>query len=206
LHPSYLVGAFPEWLNADTGGSPAVIVWAELSPDANTEDASRLMQFDLNCLTSFFACRERDLMPAVWAQSVEDARQSPKALTCTPELSKRVAQLSDAIAVVRPRTVELTPPPSNGRSPQIRDLEIINVIKKPEKYAPQLTNVHVDKPEMMTTADTGSPLRAGQEYVFLLQVHNTPEIGWIALYPCGALSLNDASLAMAREAASNGAD
>lgn len=206
LHPSYLVGAFPEWLNADTGGSPAVIVWTELSPDANTEDVSRLMQFDLNCLTSFLACRERDLMPAVWAQSVEDARQSRKALTCTPELSKGVAQLSDAIAVVRPRTVELTPPSSNGRSPQLRDLEIINVIKKPEKYAPQLTNVHVDQPEMMTTADTGSPLRAGQEYVFLLQVHNTPEIGWIALYPCGALSLNDANLAMAREATSNGAD
>ena len=104
------------------------------------------------------------------------------------------------------RTLELTPPSPNGRSPQLRDLEIINVIKKPEKYAPQLTNVDVDKPEMMTTADTKSPLRAGQEYVFLLQVHNTPEIGWIALYPCGALSLNDASLAMVREAATNGGD
>jgi len=116
------------------------------------------------------------------------------------------AQLADAIAIVRPRTVELSPRPSNGRSPQLREVEIINVIKKPAKYAPQLTNVHADKPEMMTTADTWSPLRAGQEYVFFLQVHNTPEIGWIALYPCGALSLNDASLAMAREAATNGAD
>jgi hypothetical protein len=141
-------------------------------------------------------------MPAVWAQTVEDTRRSPKILACTAEVSKRVAQLADAIAIVRPRTVELSPRPSNGRSPQLRDLEIINVIKKPEKRAPQLTNVHVDKPEMMTTADTGSPLRAGQEYVFLLQVQNS----WIALYPCGALSLNDASLAMARKAASDGAD
>jgi hypothetical protein len=202
LHPNYLVGAFPEWLNADTGGSPAVIVWAELSPNANTMDVSRLMQFDLSCLTRFLSCRERDLMPA-WAQSVEDIRQSPKVVICTPEVSKRVAQLADAIAVVRPRTVELSRPPSNGRSPQLRNLEIIDVIKKPEKYTAQLTNVHVDKPEMMTTADTGSPLRAGREYVFLLQVHNTPEIGWIALYPCGALSFNDASLAMVREAATN---
>lgn len=206
LHPNYVVGAFPEWLNADTGGSPAVIVWAELSPDATPADVSRLMQFDLSCLTRLLSCRERDLMPAVWAQSVEDIRQSPKVVTCTPEVSKRVAQLADAIAVVRPKTVELSPPPSNSRSPQLRDLEIINMIKKPEKYAPQLTNVHVDKPEMMTTADTGSPLRAGQGYVFLLQVHNTPEIAWIALYPCGALSLNDASLAMVREAATNGAE
>ena len=83
--------------------------------------------------------------------------------------------------------------------------EIINVIKKPDKWAPRLRSIQIDKPEMMTTADTGSPLRAGQEYLFLLQVHNTPEAGWIELYPCGALSLNDASLAMAR-AASSGAD
>jgi hypothetical protein len=206
LHPNYLVGALREWLNADTGGNPAVIVWAELSPDANTLEVSRLMQFDLSCLTRFLSCRERDLMPAVWAQSVEDSRQSPKILTCTPEVSKRAAQLADAIAVVRPRTVELSAPLFNGRSPQLRHLEIINVTKKPEKHAPQLANVDVDKPEMMTTADTKSPLRAGQEYVFLLQVHNTPEIGWIALYPCGALSLNDANLAMVREAAANEAD
>ena len=206
LHPSYVVGAFAERLNADTGGSPAVIVWAELSPNANPADVSRLMDFDLSCLTRLLSCRERDLMPAVWAQSVEDVRQSPKVLACTPELSKRVARLADAIAIVRPRTVELSPPPANRRSPQLRDLEIINVIKKPEKYAPQLTSVQIDKPEMMTTADTGSPLRAGQEYVFLVQVHNTPETGWIALYPCGALSLNDASLAMVREAATSGAD
>jgi hypothetical protein len=56
---------------------------------------------------------------------------------------------------------------------------------------------------MMTTSDTMSPLRADQEYVFLLQVHYTPETGWIALYPCGALSLNEDSLAMVREAAAN---
>jgi len=206
LHPSYLVGAFPEWENADTGGNPTVIVWTELFPDANTEDVSRLMQFDLSCLTSFLSCRASDLMPAAWAQSVEDARQSPKALSCTPEVSKRVAQLADAVAVVRPRTVELSPPRYKGGSPRLRELEIINVIKQPEKHAPQLTTVYVDKPEMMTTADNGSPLRAGQEYVFLLQVHNTPQIGWIALYPCGALRLNDANLAMVREAATNRGD
>jgi hypothetical protein len=199
LHPNYLVGAFPEWLNADTGGSPAAIIWVEFSRDANPADVSRLMQFDLSCLTRLVTCRDRDLMPAVWAQSVEDIRQSPKLLTCTPELSRRVAQLADAIAVVRPRTVELSPPPYNGRSPQLRDLEIINVIKKPEGYSPQLANVDVDKSEIMTTADTNSPLRGGQEYVFLLQVHNTPDMGWIALYPCGALGLNHASLAMVRE-------
>lgn len=206
LHPTYLVGAFPEFLNADTGGNPAVIIWVELSPAAKTLDVSRLMQFDLSCLTRFLACRERDLMPAVWAQTIEDMRQSSRTVACTPEVSMRAAHLADAIAIVRPRTVESTYPRFNGGSTQIRDLEIIKVIKQPEKYAPQLTKVYVDKPEMMTTANTLFPLRAQQEYIFLLQVHNTPEISWIALYPCGALTLNDANLVMATEAATNGAD
>jgi hypothetical protein len=207
LHPNYLVGAFPEWLNADTGGSPAVIIWAELSPDANTMDVSRLMQFDLSCLTRFRSCKERDLMPTVWGQSLEDIRESPKVLTCTQEVSKRVAQLADVIAVVRPKTVDLGYPRYRGRSPQLRDLEIVNVIRKPE-YPRQLTrlDVDVDRPEMMTTADTGSPIRAKQEYVFLLQDHSTPNTGWIALYPCGALSFSDANLAMVREAAANDAE
>lgn len=206
LHPDYLVGAFPEWLNADTGGNPAVIIWAELSPTASALEVSRLMQFDLSCLTRFLSCRERDLMPAVWAQSVEDIRQSPNIVACTPEVSKRVAQLADAIAIIRPKTLEFSLPPSYGQPPQLRELEIIKVIKKPDKHSPQLTNVHVDKPEMMTTADSGSPLRAGQEYVFFIQVHNTPETAWMALYPCGALSLSEATLETARLAAANGAD
>jgi hypothetical protein len=86
LHPNYLVGALHQLLNADTGGSPGVIVWAEFSPDANTQDVSRLMQFDLSCLTRLLSCTERDLMPTVWAQSIEDIRLSPRVLTCTPEL------------------------------------------------------------------------------------------------------------------------
>jgi hypothetical protein len=59
---------------------------------------------------------------------------------------------------------------------------------------------------MMTTADTGSPIRASQQYVFLLQIRSDPNIAWFALYPCGALSFNDANLAMVREATANGVD
>jgi hypothetical protein len=42
--------------------------------------------------------------------------------------------------------------------------------------------------------------------MFLLQIRNDPNIAWFALYPCGALSFNDANLAMVRHAAANGAD
>jgi len=110
LHPNYLVGTFPELFNADTGGSPTVVIWAEFSPDANTGDVSRLMQFDLSCLTRLRSCKERDLMPTVWAQSAEDIRESPKSLTCTPELSKYVAQLADVV------TVSYSRPPKNSRT------------------------------------------------------------------------------------------
>jgi cell division protein FtsL len=122
LHPTYLVGTFPALFNADTGGSPSVVIWAEFSQDASSADISRLMQFDLSCLTRLISCRNRDLMPTVWGQSVVDVRESPKGLACTPELSKEVAQIADVIAVVRPKTVELDPPPYNGRTPRLRDL------------------------------------------------------------------------------------
>jgi hypothetical protein len=123
------------------------------------------------------------------------------------ELAKRVAQLADVIAVVRPRTVELSPPPYNGRPTQLRNLEVVSVIRNPE-YSQDLAslNVDVNRPEMMTTADTGSPIRASQEYVFLLQRRSNPNISWFALYPCGILTENQANLAMVREAAPNGAD
>jgi hypothetical protein len=143
-------------------------------------------------------------MPTVWAQSVEDIRESPKTLTCTPELSRRVAHLSDVIAIDWPKTVELRSPRYPDRSTQLPDLEIVSVIKKP-KYPQRLprsyVDVDVESPEMMITADAGSTMRPGQEYVFLLQFRNDPNIGWIALYPCGTLNVNDANLAMAREAA-----
>ena len=196
--------SWPRRIFAEPGRTPALIVLALLvimrALDPAVVQSLRLRGFDF---LEELVPREYQPLP-IEIVAIDD--KSLAQYGQWPWSRARVAQLADAIAIILPRTVELSPRPSNGRSTQLRELEIINVIKKPGEYAPQLTNVHVDKPEMMTAADTGSPLRAGQEYVFLLQVHSTPDIGWIALYPCGAPSLNDASLAMAREAASNGAD
>jgi hypothetical protein len=199
LHPDYLVGTFPAVLNADTGGSPSVIIWAELSRDASTADVSRLMQFDLSCLTRLRSCKERDLMPNVWAQTVEDARESPKSLTCTPELLRRVMQLADVIAIVRPKTVELTSPRYEGLPSILPHAEIVSVIKK-SRYSRLsnglAVNVGAYSPNVTTTADTGAPIRADQQYLFLLQ----DNYGGIALYPCGVLTVNDANLSTVREA------
>ena len=202
LHPGYLVGTFPALLNADTGGSPSVVIWAELSPDANAADISRLMQFDLSCLTRLRSCKERDLMPTVWAQTVEDTRESPKSLTCTPELLRRVAQLADVIAIVRPKTIELSSPRYEGLPPQLPHAEIVSTIKK-SRYSRLneglAVNVGVYSPNVMTTADEGSPIQTDQQYLFLLQ----DNYSGIALYPCGILTVHDANLAMVREAAAS---
>lgn len=205
LHPDYLVGTFPAVLNADTGGSPSVIIWTELSPDASAADMSRLMQFDLSCLTRLRSCKERDLMPTVWAQTVEDTRESPKSLTCTPELLRHVTQLADVIAIVRPKTIDLSSPRYEGLPSLLPHAEIVSVIKK-SRYSRLnnglAVNVGVYGPNVTTTADTGAPIRASQQYLFLLQ----DNYGGIALYPCGVLTFNDANLAMVRNTAGNGAD
>jgi hypothetical protein len=204
LHPSYLVGTFAAMLNVDTfQASPAAAIWAEFSPGANAADVSRLMQFDLSCLTRLRSCRDRDLMPTVWAQSVEDSRETPKSLTCTPELSRRVAQLADVIVLARPETIALRQSSGEGWPPELPNLGIVSVIKKP-KHPRQLgrLDVGVESPQI-TTADTRSPVRAGQQYLFLLQVHDYRTSGWIALYPCGILTVNASNLAMVREAASS---
>lgn len=205
LHPGYLVGTFPALLNADTGGSPSVIIWAELSPDANAADISRLMQFDLSCLTRLRSCKERDLMPTVWAQTVEDGRESPKSLTCTPELLRHLAQLADVIAVVRPKTIELSSPRYEGLPSLLPQAEIVSLIKK-SRYSRLnnglAVNVGVYSPNVTTTADTGAPIRASQQYLFLLQ----DNYSGIALYPCGVLSVTDANLSTVQEAAAEGAE
>jgi hypothetical protein len=198
LHPSYLVGTYPSALGSY--GFSGVAVWAEFAPDANASDVSRLMQFDLSCLTRLRSCRDRDLVPTIWAQTVEDTRESPKSLTCTPELEKHVAQLADMVAVVRPRTIELSPPRYEGWPPRLPHVEIVSVIKKIKFLRRSDLNVGVDSPETTTTADTQSPIRAGQQYMFLMQDQDHSS-GWTALYPCGVLTLNYANLAMVREVA-----
>jgi hypothetical protein len=79
------------------------------------------------------------------------------------------------------------------------------VIKKP-KGPRQVGRLYVDidSREMVITADTRSAIRAGEQYLFLLQLLDYGAIGPVALYPCGILTLKDANLAMVREAAANG--
>ena len=69
LHPEYLIGK--------PGGcdGPCLEVHAKFTPYADPADVRRLMQFDRSCLTRLtHPCRtEGDIMPAAWAQYVQEA-------------------------------------------------------------------------------------------------------------------------------------
>jgi hypothetical protein len=69
LHPTYLIGK--------PGGcdGPCREVHVNFTADADPTDISRLMQFDLSCLTRLVhPCRkEWDIMPVAWAQYVRES-------------------------------------------------------------------------------------------------------------------------------------
>ena len=200
IHPGYLVGTFPATLSADYQPLPSVVIWTQFSRDVNPADVSRLMQFDLGCLTSSRSCKERDLMPTVWAQSVEDKNALQQSLSCTPELSERAAQLADVIAIVRPTTVELKPPTNQALPSDLPGLAIVSLIKKPKNPRLRATmEVEIDSPDMAIASDTKEKIQVGKSYIFLVQVHEYSGSDALALYPCGVLTLNAANLAVVQK-------
>jgi hypothetical protein len=67
LHPTY-------WVGPSGGCEVCQIVRVTFTPEANSSDVNRLMQFDLSCLNrSWHPCRTgADIMPAAWQQFLED--------------------------------------------------------------------------------------------------------------------------------------
>jgi hypothetical protein len=203
-HGDYLVGTRVAIFNADTGGVPrAPLIWFEFSPDSNTEMVSRLMRFNLRCITRLRACRERDLMPTVWSQIMEDEKRPPANLTCTTDLVKRVARVADTIAVVRIDSPQLAPPPYGTGPFRLSGENIVRLVKGPDRLRRELAWIEVDNGENAVTVDGGTKLQAGEQYIFLLQNH---AYGTTALYPCGVLQLTQFNLAMAQEAAAESTD
>jgi len=69
LHPTYWVGPAP--------CDGCRLVKVTFTPDANSSDVNRLMQFDLSCLNRWWhPCRtQADIMPAAWKQFLQDQAQ-----------------------------------------------------------------------------------------------------------------------------------
>jgi hypothetical protein len=202
VHPGYLVGAHVGMSNLDFGTkTPVPMVWAEFLPGADPKDVSRLMRFHLGCLTEWRSCKQSDLMPAAWEQHIEDARfVTPN---CTQEISRRAARLADVIAVVRLTSANLEPPSHEGGPPELRGAQLVSLIQGPKQFSGGglARGVEVESAGAAEKTDTGSPMRPGQQYIFLLENHNYGGVDASALYPCGVLTLNNANLGIVREAA-----
>jgi hypothetical protein len=202
-HGDYLVGTRTEVFNADTGGGPrAPVIWVEFSPESDTETVSRLMRFNLSCITGLRSCRQADLMPGVWSQLMEDEHNRPATLSCTTDLVKHVARLADAIVVVRINSEVLTPPPFANRPLRLSGANVLSVVKGYGRLGSNFERgVEIDGPENGFIVEGRTTLRAGEQYIFLLQIHTYSMSRAAALYPCGVLSLTQANLAMVQESA-----
>jgi hypothetical protein len=202
-HPGYLVGEFSGVASADYSPKTAPTIWAEFSKDVSVEDSSRLLQFDLGCLTRVRSCTFSNLMPSVWAQVDEDRRTSYPSITCSAGLAQQVADLADLIAVVRPTTISLRAPAYEGAPYELPALDVIRLIKKPRFWRSEKSvDIQVPDAQPLAASDTRESVRAGQQYIVMGEQYAYRPI----LYPCGVLTLNDANLATVSEAAADGAE
>jgi hypothetical protein len=112
--PSALGAAFvshPDYSIGKPGGcdGPCVEGHVIFTPYAAQEDVSRLMQFDLSCLTRWrHPCRtQADILPSAWAQyEREQQLTAPTALRSpTPGLAEVLGRDASAVAVVKIKNV-----------------------------------------------------------------------------------------------------
>jgi hypothetical protein len=70
LHPTYLVGP-------TAGCEGCLIIATTFTPETNSADVNRLMQFDMSCLNRWrHPCRtQSDIMPTAWKQFLQDQAQ-----------------------------------------------------------------------------------------------------------------------------------
>jgi hypothetical protein len=70
LHPTY-------WVGPTAGCEVCLIVDTIFTPEADSTDVTRLMQFDLSCLNRWWhPCRtQADIMPTAWKQFLQDQAQ-----------------------------------------------------------------------------------------------------------------------------------
>ena len=203
-HEQYQVGTHVGTMNADAGTKAKVPwIWVQFSEQVNPRDVTRLMQFDLGCLTRLRSCRETELMPTVWQQVTEDEKASPANVPCTADVVKNVLRLADIVAILRINSVELQPPPYPTWEFRLHGATLVKLIKGPShvrrREFPDF--FEVDTPEILAVADTGAKLRVGEQYIFLMQDHMYGGGASAVLYPCGILTHNPPNAAMAQDIA-----
>jgi hypothetical protein len=204
LHPDYLV---EQWVNyQDVMYISGISVLS--TPYADPAVVRRFEDFDLSCLTRWFACRTpADLMPTAWAQYQDDqprVMRALKELKCTPDRLEAQARDAEGAAVV-----EVT----GNRTDTIRDenhaVAVVRLVESLRGFAGKETDERWKvgtetefwvSPWAMAEPSGNASLQLpeGKRLILLFHwnwVHQAPDL-W--LYPCGAIPWSEENLALVR--------
>lgn len=186
-HPDYQVG-MP---GACTG---CLEVWLKFTPFANAADVSRLMQFNLDCITRWRPCRaQQDIMPTAWAQLQREKELAYKRPACTlvaAEIAARDAENAATIQIVKvgeslkderhviPATAQMLQRLKNG--------DFWSVGTRREFLIPQ---------DYIVSTPRSISVRAGTRWILLFDVI----LGGVDAHECGMVPFSNANLALVRE-------
>jgi hypothetical protein len=188
-HPYYTVGT-------PAGCTGCLAVYARFTPYADPSDASRLMDFNLECLTRWNPCRQKeDVMPSVWRQYLAERQVTDNSMRkCTYPLQWHARDSANAAIVeVVSNRVE------NGSYPfQVSTVRLVRRLKDAAFWEIGKTReVRVFTGTIsLTRKNSPTDLSLGSKFIILFQHRHDagpsgPEV-W--LEPCGAAPFNSANL------------
>ena len=200
LHPGYVIGT-------PGGCEICLYVYARFTPDADPKDIQRLMRFNLNCLTAWHPCRERDdILPAAWKQYLtelpiwQDNWQAAMKCGNYPlELMGRDSENAAIVDVVSTynRVVCGEPTPTAA-------VKLVEKLKGLSAWQPEtVRDVSIDKGAVYRGAERGhGELLPGERYVFLLEAWGRGTKAEFQTEPCGAIPATDQNLQALRRGVS----
>ena len=205
IHSDYLVGQGMRYANEDTPQFLVEVpaIWAEFTPYADPADVRRLMQFNLACLTSWRSCRTgAELMPAAWAQYLEDRPRLTKALEshqCTPQTLESLGRDAENAAIVR--VIANRTDTDDDKTFNVATVRLEERVKAAafwkvgSDYDVRLFRWALAMP----SDDTLLRLPQGKRFILLFnRLRRHPIESGIWLYPCGAVPWSATSVAVVR--------
>lgn len=185
-HPDYQVGR----PGACTG---CLAVWAKFTPYASPADVSRLMQFNLNCITRWHPCRtQRDLMPTAWAQLQREEELPYDPPACTPARAEIAARDAGNAAIIQ--IASLAKPSEEDRKAIAATARLIEPLKHTGSWKVG-TNKQVWIPPAYIASTVSDALRPGTRWILLFDIN----LNSVNPHECGVVPLNDKNLALVRK-------
>lgn len=176
------------------GCEGCMAVWAKFTPYADPSDVSRLMQFNLDCITRWQPCRtQRDIMPAAWAQ-VEREQQLPyEPPNCTSKAAESAARDSDNAGVIQ--IVGIGKQQTENRNLVPVSALLLQRLKRAESWPVGTTKeTWIVRDYVVHSRSRTNAVVAGTRWILLYDVN----LGSVNPHECGIVPLTDANLAFVR--------